>query len=286
MLFSDPGRDPDFLCVGTQRAGTTWLAVMLGAHPGAWMPPFKEISFWYRDPDAIRMHLERMYQAFHGQVQDRRVDLPLLRWWGVLALSEVRDIDWYRSLFSPAGSRVTGDITPQYALLDDAQVARVSSRLPDAKVILMLRHPVERAWSQLRLDQRLGRVALEAPRAELEPAFERLIFDAFSLQGALHARWRAAVGDERLCVVFHDEIVEAPERAFVRVCDHLGLGVPGTALRKALAQRVNHAPGGAMPDWLRSRLSRRYLADTRVLGARFPHPVSGWLADMEAWAER
>ena len=284
MLFADPGRDPDFLCVGTQRAGTTWLSVALGQHPGAWMPPFKELSYWSPESTSLPVQIERMFAEFHTQVSLRRVHLPMLRWWGTLALSEVRDRAWYRSLFAPAGARITGDVTPQYALLDDAQVSRVAAALPDAKVLLLLRHPVERAWSQLRLEQRLGRIDLSVSRSALEMGVVPRIVHGFSEQGQLYARWRKAVGDARLCVVFFDEISAAPDRAFVRVCDHLGLSLPGRSLLGVLGRRVNEAPGPDMPAWLRASLSRRYLDDTRSLAARFRHPVEAWVADMASWA--
>jgi len=40
------GRKPDFICIGAQKAGTTWLYVTLGRPPDIWFPPFKEFHFF------------------------------------------------------------------------------------------------------------------------------------------------------------------------------------------------------------------------------------------------
>jgi len=37
---------PEFLCIGAEKAGTTWLYEMLKAHPSVWMPPIKEIHYF------------------------------------------------------------------------------------------------------------------------------------------------------------------------------------------------------------------------------------------------
>jgi hypothetical protein len=39
---------PDFLCIGAQKAGTRWLYDQVAAHPGAWLPPIKELHFFNR----------------------------------------------------------------------------------------------------------------------------------------------------------------------------------------------------------------------------------------------
>src|SRR5215471_4218872 len=36
---------PDFLCVGAQKAGTSWLYQQLEPHPDFWMPPLKELHY-------------------------------------------------------------------------------------------------------------------------------------------------------------------------------------------------------------------------------------------------
>ena len=42
---------PDFLGIGAQKAGTTWLALNLGVHPQVWLPPIKELHYFDRPPE-------------------------------------------------------------------------------------------------------------------------------------------------------------------------------------------------------------------------------------------
>src|SRR2546423_4071056 len=43
--FDAAGR-PDFLCIGAQKAGTSWLYHQLNSHPDFWMPPVKELRYF------------------------------------------------------------------------------------------------------------------------------------------------------------------------------------------------------------------------------------------------
>jgi hypothetical protein len=105
---------PTFLGIGVPRAGTTWLHTLLASHPDVYLPTKrKEIRFFDR-------HHER-------------------------------GSDWYEGFFCPpeeAGSyKAIGEISPQYFYCEECP-ERISALLPEAKLLVMLRHPVDRAYSQ------------------------------------------------------------------------------------------------------------------------------------------
>ena len=105
---------PTFLGIGVPRAGTTWLHALLSAHPQVYLPSRrKEVRFFDR---------------YHDQGQG-----------------------WYEEFFcgpddAPRYAAI-GEISPQY-LYDPECPGRISTLLPEAKLIVMLRHPVDRAYSQ------------------------------------------------------------------------------------------------------------------------------------------
>lgn len=104
---------PTFLGIGVQRAGTTWLHTLLASHPDVYMPSRrKEIRFF-----------ERYYH--HG-------------------------LDWYGEFFCPpeqtAQYKAIGEISTQYYDCDECP-ERIFATLPKGKLIIMLRHPVNRAYS-------------------------------------------------------------------------------------------------------------------------------------------
>jgi hypothetical protein len=105
---------PTFIGIGVPRAGTTWLHTLLSAHPDVYLPTRrKEVRFFDRHHDQGR--------------------------------------EWYEEFFcDPDEARrysAIGEISPQYLYCDECP-GRIASLLPEAKLIVMLRHPVDRAYSQ------------------------------------------------------------------------------------------------------------------------------------------
>lgn len=105
---------PNFLGIGVLRAGTTWLDSQLRTHPHIYLPTQrKEIYFFNK-------HYER-------------------------------GLDWYQRFF-PVGNaaskyRNLGEITPGY-LYDPDTPSRIQKHIPDCKFIIILRNPVDRAYSE------------------------------------------------------------------------------------------------------------------------------------------
>ena len=103
--MSAAGRLPDFLILGAQKAGTTSLAAWLARHHACFIAPEKEVHYF---------------------------DLGL-------AKGEA----WYRSRFAAAPWRArAGEATPYY-LFHPACAARIARTLPAAKLVVILRDPVE-----------------------------------------------------------------------------------------------------------------------------------------------
>lgn len=106
----------DFLGIGSQKCGTTWLHSQMSCHPQIAFPQGKEFHHWDADqnPDAHR-------------------------WASALQPS---------SRSTPDGRRVvTGEITPAYAILPLQHIRAIRDRCPDIRIFITLRNPVERAWS-------------------------------------------------------------------------------------------------------------------------------------------
>ena len=101
---------PNFLVIGAVKAGTTWLASCLRDHPDIFMSAVKEVKYF-------TLHFEK-------------------------------GIDWYKSHFTDwSGQAAIGEATPLYLAKPDVP-HRIQAALGDqVKLIVSLRHPVDRAYS-------------------------------------------------------------------------------------------------------------------------------------------
>jgi hypothetical protein len=118
---------PDFFIIGAPKAGTTALHAALAAHPGLFMSTVKEPKFFLTDgPPPTRSGGPGDVQTYREHIW-RRPD--------------------YEALFddAPPGT-LRGESTPFYLYRQDAQ-ERIRALIPDAKLIVILRDPVERAHS-------------------------------------------------------------------------------------------------------------------------------------------
>ncbi|GAA3819355.1 hypothetical protein GCM10022226_44840 [Sphaerisporangium flaviroseum] len=117
---------PDFLVIGAPKAGTTALHAALARHPSLYMSAVKEPKFFLTDGPPPARGGPGDAQTFREHIW-RRAD--------------------YEALFDPAPpGALTGESTPFY-LYDRTAQRRVHALIPDAKLIVILRDPVERAHS-------------------------------------------------------------------------------------------------------------------------------------------
>lgn len=125
---------PDFLIAGVPKAGTTGLYAALVRHPQLFLPTVKEPKFFLTDGPPPTTGGPGDVQTYQAHVW-RRPD--------------------YEALFDPAPpGALRGEATPFY-LYDRGAQERIQQLIPDAKWILVLRDPVDRAhsnWAHLWAD--------------------------------------------------------------------------------------------------------------------------------------
>lgn len=226
-------RLPDFLVIGGARCGTTSLFMYLADHPSFRSPEVKEIGFFDRE-------------------------------WA-------RGLGWYRSHF-PLATRprgITGEATPEY-LFHPRASERAASVVPGAKLVVLLRDPVDRAYSHYQLKVASGFETLsfeEALEAEEERiaegvaamhAGERPTDDAANFSYLARgryaeqlARWLEHYPRERLLVLSSEAFRRDRPGGFRRITDYLGLppctheefrsyhGVPRKELARETRERLN-----------------------------------------------
>jgi sulfotransferase family protein len=205
------GALPDFLIIGAHKCGTTSLYHLLTQHPYVEPAPVKELHFFDRP---------------------ERFD---------------KGIEWYRRCFPPPrwkdGRRtITGEATPYY-LFHPHAADRIAEMLPQAKLIALLRNPVDRAYSHYHMQRRLGHEtssfeeAVEAEKARLQhgekESSEHERYSSVShdpsnlLARGIYVdqllRWSRFFDDEQMLVLKSEDFFERPADTLKLVLDFLDL---------------------------------------------------------------
>jgi hypothetical protein len=233
---------PDFLIVGEAKAGTTTLYDLLSRHPQVAPAAMKEVHFF-----------------------DLRFS---------------RGVEWYRAQFplsyrvrggyeGPGARLCTGEASPYYMLHPHAP-RRIKALLPHVRLIVLVRNPIERAYSHYHHETRAGRESLSFEEAiDREPERlagerERMLADehyssapyrrnSYLRRGqyadqidALHALF----DPRQVLVVCSEELFKSPHKAYGEVISFLGL----PAVNKTAIRRQNSGSYAPMSAATRSRL--------------------------------
>lgn len=146
---------PRILCIGAQKAGTSWLYENLRTNPIVWSPPFKELHFF----DYKFVEESRTWARWHVKSSIKkslkRPDLSDDQKSYLLALSEepILNGNWYKRAFSAAPDGSIGiDATPEYCAVPEDGITFIKKFLSDPYIIYIIRDPVERGLSQIRMN--------------------------------------------------------------------------------------------------------------------------------------
>jgi hypothetical protein len=151
---------PKFLCIGAQKAGTTWLHEILSTHPEVFLPRIKElyhfVEFEDGEPAAWRdrVMLEATIAACNEYIHNERhaIRPGFVQYLLSFGAPDRFSDEWYKRVFSAAWDEaLTGEITPEYMAMSPEGIDRIKALLGDVKIVLLLRDPVERLWSQVRM---------------------------------------------------------------------------------------------------------------------------------------
>ena len=215
---------PSFICIGAQRAGSTWLYENLKAHPGIWLPPLKELHYF----DELRMgpFFSKRYKGLlQRRLRANKAGLRTGQWsaadflWDLKFFGHPRSDHWYSSLFSQGQTFVAGEVTPAYSMLSAEAVADIKRINPALKIIFIMRDPIDRSWSQARKD--LPRVFNKAidqiPEKEVTTWFNRHWCALRSDYVSTLSHWFAHFPRHQFFFGFFEEVAQSPENLLIRI---------------------------------------------------------------------
>lgn len=233
---------PNFFIVGAAKSGTTSMYRYLEQHPDVYMPSFKEPHWFAR--------VEPSSELIVHSVTSEAEYLGLFEGWD--------------------GERAIGEASPSY-LWDVAAPGRIKQEVPDAKIIVLLREPVSRAFSHYLMDVREGMEARPFLRALQEDyAIHKKGWGISHLYVELGmyceqiSRYLDRFGRESVLVLFFEEVFADPDSTFYaleRTLNFLGV-YPTVPNGVDLQRRYNpHAvPRGRFSRFMLRALAIRSMA--------------------------
>ncbi len=298
---------PHFIGIGAHKAGSSWLAEQLKMHPDVYVPPTKEIHYFSRSKIYPSPNLpdNRLMRIFFD-----KGSVP--RWWRIFIKEVLRNKNqdeqekkyfykylfgayndqWYSSLFDLGKDKIRGEVTPAYSILDRNGVEKVHALTPKAKIIFILRDPIQRMWSSFRdiygkkklfhhLDKK---IIFKRKRPPDEAIILHLEHRAQVLRGDYLRTikiWRRFFPEDQIFIGFFDEIVGDPGSFIEKIYDFLELKEPGKYSSKLRREKVNVSKPMEIPRNILLYLANAYHEQVKELNDMFGGCTSSWLKNIE-----
>lgn len=271
------------LCIGAQKAGTTWLADYFRDHPDVHMPPVKEVHHFDARfvPEWCAKYEEEMLAEFQAEAAgltletcgdpalQQKLHAMLLRFRMIANPSEyIRFMSW-----GAQGRSVLFEATPDYSMIDAAGFHAMKNMHPDTRLIFLLRNPADRFWSSMKFNR------THNPAFDIDTMFDRLIErEDFMLLTDYDRTIREALkhfDSASLHIEFYERLFD--QAAIDRICRFAGIGP-----RKAdFGGRSNASIAGDMPAERRAQALRAYGRVYSEIAERFQGDIpQNWMADM------
>lgn len=230
-------RYPNFLGIGAQKSATRWLYNQLKRHPEVYLTPIKELHYFDKlrkvDTYDERYELDVWKNNFHKMSFARVLNL---RWQYKFFYGEYSD-DWYASLFSRAGHRKAGEITPEYSILGKEDIEIVRGINPEMRIIYLLRDPVSRAWSHFRMQVRRGEMKYKDMS---ENEVYELIGSANYYNKGNYLdnlkRWYSVFDRQQIFIGYLEEVKENPNVLLKNILTHLGVNADSRHFQKSMEE--------------------------------------------------
>ncbi|MEW6602780.1 MAG: sulfotransferase domain-containing protein [Nitrospirota bacterium] len=253
---------PDFLGIGIDKAGTTWLYENLDKHKDIFVSRQKELNYF---------------------------DVNIA----------TRSLMSYSDNFKDGANKVKGEITPGYAYIPVSCIRFIRDIIPRVRLIFLIRNPVEQQWSFAvhQLARKYGTAVSDVPEYKFFELFKKNSFYRIGGYMGILNRWLSQFSTEQLYIGFYDDIRKQPRRLLTEVFNHIGVSseidwnllpydkiiVPpaGPQYRgldggRGVVDPKHRSSVSFMPDKYRTFLEEVYDDDIRALREMFGEKCSDW----------
>ena len=283
----------DFIIIGAQKAGTSWLYKQLARLPDFTLPPIKELHYFDRSPiypssnklseTYLRNRLldnewvKNAINVVSSSIEAERIKYAE---WHTKWFFSNYDDNWYLSLFD-ALEGFTGDITPSYSFLEEKDIQKMYNLVPNAKLILILRNPIDRAWSHYRFNTR----KIENNSVEnnsVEDIIDFINSDEQELRSDYHRtinNYSKIFPKEQILICFYDALNDNSFELLSQIVEFIGGNPENVSKLPDLFKRFKISPKIDCPVEVEAYLKSKYYQQIKVLSEKHGGYFIKWLEE-------
>jgi hypothetical protein len=282
------------ICVGATKSGTSWIYEQLAGHPDCHFRTIKELHYFntlqsgrpearIRGQNAEKARLkQRLAEAAPWEKPRLRRRIADLRDWVKVLSDRAENIEAYRGylLAGRDGQAVVGEVTPAYATLPQETLQRMAGMAEDVRIVYLMRDPVARMWSHVRMLARRDNPAPEQYGALVARKFDYVLANDPVMEqrgdyAAALDKLRAAVAPGRLLAMFSEDLMT--QAGMDRLWRFLGVG----PVEADFARRIHEGVPLAMTDDQRARARAALMPQYEYVARAFPDLPGAWRRSME-----
>lgn len=268
---------PDFICIGTQKAATSWLYNILMENPGVFLSPIKELRFFDRIllPEEHRVVGERKKKALTRRLKeakalkDRGLRRAKVEYLKSIAQDERLTPEWYERIFDTplAADKPRGEITPNYIDMPEENIRYMHSFLNgQTKLILTIRAPKDRQASQYRMHMK--RHGVPTTGEEWLHLYKQMRHrEDFGNYSRGIPLFRKYFGNDAILILPFGWVKSKPLEVIRKVEAHIG--APHYENYTQLKEVHHQSIKVDIPDWLIDRIEQNTRAEKEYLISEF-----------------
>lgn len=270
---------PDVLYIGAPRAGSTWIWKNLSQHPDAWTLPYKSVEYLNNKAGLRR---KKNFKENKGEVLSRK-DLKAHFWDFHYFFYPFLSDRWYQRLFNPGADKLKIDIAPSCIRRSPEGIESIHNRMPNARLLLALRNPVERTWSHAMqyFVRNQQRKLEDISHAELMSFFEKPNQYKNGCYTETLERWESIYPTNQLYIYFFEDILKKPEWLIEKICNFLSLDYKSTYFDETIRTAGNYTGLREIPEEIERYLYQKFEQPIRQAQKRFGGYTNQWLVNLE-----
>ena len=284
----------DFIGIGVQKSGTSWLFNNLRKLPDFSLLPIKELHYFDRHPKYYSSTVLFEESIF------KRVQVP--SWWIMFRFHFLRTLKresfsnsiWkLKYLFEKGNDKrylsffenqkgFKGEVTPSYSILEKEDIQKMYCLAPDAKLILLLRNPIYRAWSQF-LHERRKMKDYETKKINIEEAIlflnsrDRILRSDYE---RMLENYLSVYPKSQLIIGFFDAITNHPHDLMHSIVKFIGGNTNHISIFLDLELKFNVNKKIEIPDEVFDFLKSKYKEPIERLAMNYGGYFNVWLEEI------